>query len=506
MLLQFVSLTTFYYLTYNHYFSLILFTYDNMMLSYNTICDIYHLPYKSMFYTGSYIDRYIYYMLLITIKPFLQLMFYNYNSYLLNYILCITILPIFFTQLLIYIDPIFFLIKRQYAKCIKLITYEVVNYIITLVCLNTLNYNPCLNRKEIAVLLKKNHKDNILQFIKSFILLTIINTLSDGNTFTLNIVKKIYNKKAVYKYKDPFPTIKTDIDKIKTILVKRQWQQFFNPYIIHLMTNLYTNNDKVVHKLSKSLRDYELAFAKMFTILTFCKFMLLYDVEPYVIFVSMGIVSLLLAFGDKNRHQFTITVGGLLIGYYMDNYTLGAFLCEYTHLCFLRLIIWGYKSVEKWAIYNQHVLTHYNLLNYYLLTHLLLSFIDPTMIYVVFLICNAKYPLLTGYVLFFGYFSNYNILHLCYLSLVCYVVLNLVHYKSAPKPKIPMLYITNYTPPLLPAPKKEEEKEEVKNNLTTKYKPIVVSKNIKPIKAPKILTYYPILSNMHNPKYIIVPT
>jgi hypothetical protein len=114
MLLQFVSLTTFYYLTYNHYFSLILFTYDNMMLSYNTICDIYHLPYKSMFYTGSYIDRYIYYMLLITIKPFLQLMFYNYNSYLLNYILCITILPIFFTQLLIYIDPIIVLMYKTY--------------------------------------------------------------------------------------------------------------------------------------------------------------------------------------------------------------------------------------------------------------------------------------------------------------------------------------------------------------------------------------------------------
>src|SRR5690242_19661083 len=83
--------TLFYYFTFHQPLFVILLSLDNLFISYNTICHIYKLNYKNLFYESSYIDRYIYYFLILIAKPFIHLLlftWYHHISYLLFMLAC----------------------------------------------------------------------------------------------------------------------------------------------------------------------------------------------------------------------------------------------------------------------------------------------------------------------------------------------------------------------------------------------------------------------------------
>src|SRR5258708_4612729 len=168
----------FYYFTSNHNLLTILFATDNIFTSYNTICSIYNLNYNLKFYDKSYINRYIYYLLMIIIKPFIHLLLYHKEHYIINYVLYLTTIPLIFN-------------------------------------------------------------------------------------------KKIYNSKAEYNDKDPYPTIKEDVEKIKKIIIKRQWNEFNNPYIIELITKIYEKKQSknILPIIESLLKKIETSVAKLFTII-----------------------------------------------------------------------------------------------------------------------------------------------------------------------------------------------------------------------------------------------
>ena len=465
----------FYYLTSDQYLFAMLMLLDNAMISFNTISKIYEWDKHVAFYDEPYIDRYIWYVIISFSKIILQWILYT-NDYI-GFILFMTIMPQPLTIILDYIAPWLSMIKHQWIKIIRHIQYAITGYLLKIFCLTALKIDPCLTRKEIAYMYKQNYRDHVLLLIKNFIILTVIKAVSDGNSLSLLLVKKLYNTKAVYQYQDPLPNIKEDLEKIKTIIIKRQFQLLFNPFVLEVMTKLYEREQikLVVPKVSLFFNQLDLATAKMLALLSLIK--LCWVVSPFIL---MSMISLCLSpFTLKNTLIKTIVP---LMAYYFDMYYIGVIVCEYGDLLLSHIITWIIEQLSIFYKNNKHIICHDDSYNETLLYHVgYLSLIQPDYLFYMYLIVNAKHPYLTTYFIVCGRLSNYHLPHLCLLAILFYLYVNLSNYKMAPRPKIPLNMITNYA-------KKEN-----------KYKPIKIATPI------QYSTYCHVLNSMHNPKYSIEP-
>jgi len=440
--------TLFYYLTYNNYLFMLLFGIDNLFISYNVFCQSYQKNYELTYYNEPYYDRYIYYFLIILLNPLIHLLFYNFDNLLINYLLFLSSSPPIIIYILDWLEPLITIIKHKVEKIKKLIKYHVTNYILKKLCEHLLSIDPCFNLKEIAHFWKKNHKENIFLFFKNVIVLIVIKAISNSNT--LNIVKKLYNTRAYYQYKDPHPNIYFDIEKIKMIVMKRQWEEFFNPYIIETLYKILEN--KEIDDINDSIKTIENSVGKLLTVLCLSKISYLYFNELTLInYLLIGITSILLS--SINVKNIIIKIIGVVIAYTYDNFLLGAIICEFTDLFFSNVFIWIINNIYKWFINNKHIITHYNHYNYNIFLHIMYFYyiyinnihINTFLIYnFIFLILNASNPFLTFWFCYFGYFSNYNLYHMLFLAFVVYILINFYYSKNAPKPTINMEFIQNY--------------------------------------------------------------
>lgn len=404
------------------YLPFLLFTHDNIVISFNSLCNIYNIPYQVNFYNLSYMDRYIYYILLIMLKPLFHILFYTYDDSYIKFIFLLTLTPYIFEYILS--TPIITYIKKTVYKYTKKMKQDVVKNILNHICLTVLNHDPHLTRKEVAHIMKKKHKNGIYLFIKNFIILVVVQTVSNGNTYLLRFIKTIYNNNADIKYKNPYPKIHSDIEKIKVILNKRQWDEFCNPYIIHVIGTIY-NNQPHTNTYEVILKSLELSFIKVFVGVTIAK---LFSIHNYII---LGIINAILSC----QIHISIMVGSL-VGYLCNSYYVTFLVCEYgTWLT--PLFVWMYNNIRiKKYIY---LLYHKNDYNYYILINMLMCS------HCIFALCNANYPLITAWFLLFGYFSNYTLLHMIILGIMLYLFINIYYIKDAPKTKVPIICVTNYS-------------------------------------------------------------
>ena len=550
MYLLYLTFPLFYYFT-NQSLIIMLMVMDNLFLSYNTISKIYNYP-LIKFYEASFIDRYIYYVIISLLNPIFYLMLYTD----ITAILFISTIPPLFSLILDYINPLLVLIKHDMNKIKKHMMYALIGYFLKLICLTTLKIDPCFNKKEIALLCKENYKEHVLLLIKNFIIVTVMKAISNEGTISLTIVKKLYNTKAIYQYKDPLPNIKENVEKLKTIILKRNFKLLFNPYILDVIIKLYEHEpiDQMIPKVNTFFNDLELCTAKMLTVVTLSKL--------WGFYFLIGIISFTLS--PVNRKNLIIKLIGTLISYLSDNYYIGCMICEYSDLLLSNVSDWLFIQCTKLYKNNIHVITHLNKYNdmiiinvsyLYLLSQYLVD--DYLKILILcYVIANAKYPLLSLYFITCGYLSHYAFHHLCLLGLFLYLFINLSHFKYAPLPKIPLTLITNYKEePIkddkvvndtvvdqdIPTinteniPIKDESSIPVKSGSTIPFKdgssiPVKDGSSI-PVKDGSsipsefmIPKYYPIkitnqpkqivkrydhrchvLNNMHNPKYILAP-
>lgn len=449
-----------YYQMSNIYIILLLFTNDNILISYNYLCDIYNFKYKIHLYTDNYIDRYIYYISLILIKILIHILLYTKEDYLLNYLILLSTLPTLLQYILNFIDPFLTLLKSALYNIKMYIIYDFIKYIITIICITTINYDPYLTKEEITFLLEQNHKDNFYSFIRSFLVLSIIQTIANGNTYTLRLLKTVYNNNNNIKYSDPYPTIRSDIKKIKQIIKQRKWDQFCNPYVVNLMTKIYNERqtETIIPGIEAYFKLLELAFAKLFIIITIGKLMISTDIKNFH-YIAILFTSYLINRND-NMMDFMIKIFGLIIGHYYDNYYLFAFICEYGKLLFGNIAKWSYHKLKIFFNKNIYRITEYNVYNYYIIYNILLCCLPINIYTYIFIILNAKYPLITSWFMF-GSFSNFNIIHMILLAIILYFIINIYHIKDEHIGKIKILYITNYDSKITPVAPKTHKIEKI---------------------------------------------
>ena len=516
MNLLYLTFPLIYYFT-NTYLFIMLTIIDNLLISYNTISKIYNYE-LIPFYEEPYIDRYIYYVFISLLNPIFYLMLYTD----ITIILFLSTIPPIFSVILHQMNPLLATIKSFLHKIKKHIIYALIGYFLKILCHVTLKLDPCFTKEEIALLYKENYKEHVLLLIKNFILLTVMKAVSDGNTITLSIIKSLYNTKAVYQYHDPLPHVKENIEKIKTIILKRQFKLLFNPYVIDVIIKLYDREQpkEVIPKINQFVNEFELCTAKMFTVITLSKTWSYY--YPIDFYFLVGMVSLTLS--PFNKQNLIIKTIGTLVCYLSNSYYLGGMICEYTNLLFMAILIWSYDQFIKLYHHHIHIITHYNKYNTIIIINIAYLFLlsaygdyDFKIVCMCYIIANAKYPLITSYFVVLGYLSNYHLCHLLFLGIILYLYVNLSRLKSAPLPKIPLMLIANYTPDIIDKNNVIDNKDNVVDNVidNKKYNQDIKINTIneiidyKPINVIRPIKHYDgrfnILNSMHNPKYIIQP-
>jgi len=479
--------TLFYYLTSHQWFIIALLSLDNLFISYNTFCHIYQLNYINTFYHDNWIDRYIYYILLTLIKLLLETLLWHQSLYL-NYLLFLTTIPfcLQYIQKGLKINALMNIIKHRFKKILKLCLNEFIKKILTTICLTALQCDPFFTKKEISLLLKENHKQLLFQFIKSCVLLSIIKTLSQHG-LSLQLIKKFYNAKAEHQYVDPYPSI-NDFDKLKNIVIKRQWHHFFNPYIIDLLLKLY--QEKQNQPMALFFKKVEQATAKLLVILSIIKILSFYELNTNSLTCIAGLIShSLIPIKKWDTTRLMIRLVGVNIGLLM-NQLLGLVICEYGSLC-LPLLYWLYHKLYGFIKKNYYLLIHYNDYNFYILLHIfilpLLKFTLPLTKYIYltsgFIILNAKHVYLTSWFILLGSLSHYHPYHMMILGFIFYIYINITLCHLAPKPKLKLLLLDNYKSPSL---------------IKKEYKPIIVKNQHKSIIINHQLH---MIKSMHNPKY-----
>ena len=433
-------ITLLYHYMPNIYIILLLLMNDNLVVSYNYWCDIYRIKYKLSIYEQSYIDRYIYYISVLVIKLVLHILFYTNEDFMLKYFILLTTTPTIFSHILASFDPILSTLKLASYKIYTYLLYDIIKYVMKVMCLTTIQYDPNLTHEEIDYIVGKNHTDNLLAFVRSFLVLSVIQTISNGNTYSLRFLKTVYNNNVDIKYSDPYPTIRSQRKKMKQIIKQRRWEQFCNPYVVQLMTKMYHERQIDNMQLELFVKALETAFAKLFISITIAK-VSLYFFKEINCYVVIGVMSC--AINDIQPMDIVIRLGGFLVGYYTDNCYLCAFVCEYSRLLFTVPLQWLKLRTTEVVYKNKHLVGHYNVYNYYLILHIMLCYMPMNMYTFIFSLMVSKHPRITLW-FYMGNFSNFSLLHMFLLMLLLYIILN-IYYAQAVKPvPIKMLYITNY--------------------------------------------------------------
>lgn len=406
---------------HKNYLIFILLTNDSIVYSFNNLCMLYELDYQVAFYNKSYYDRYIYYILLILIKPLVHLLLYTYDDEYIKFIFLLSLTPVVF-EWIINTNIILF-IKKFIYKCAKKMKYDIVKHIIKHICLLVLKHDPHLTSKEIAFLMNKKHQENMYVFIKSFIVLVVVQTAANGNSYMLRLIKTIYNNNNDNKYKNPYPKIQSDVEKLKIIVNKRQWEEFCNPYVIQMMGNIYKARENT-NAYEAFFKMLEVSFVKVFIGVTIAK---VFYVENYVL---LGVID---CFISRTIHPFVVV--GCIAGYITNNYYVTFIVCEYGSLL-TPLLWWCWNNV---TIKKQlPLLYHMQEYNYYILVNLLMCY------HCMFALLNARYPLITAWFMIFGYLSNYSLFHMVILGFMLYLGINIYFIKDKPKDKIVIIPIHNY--------------------------------------------------------------
>jgi hypothetical protein len=250
---------------------------------------------------SSFIDRYLYYFFLMGVSLILNLLMNGQFIRQTEIILGFTCLPIFLLgiieiEMFARLSGHVWSFIRKMARKTMCVTFAA---LVNKICQMTLDLHPNISRKEISVAIKETSFRDIYLFIRIVVVTQIIKTIEKKLSISAPFLRVMYNRGSFVevdpsrKYEDPFADITNPKDKLRTIIMKRRFEQFCNPHILRLMEELYlsSNDDSLWKEGIRKLQYYSLLTSKFSAV-----YVLTYLFKTPL---SMSIFSLLLL--DKRK-------------------------------------------------------------------------------------------------------------------------------------------------------------------------------------------------------------
>ena len=421
-------------------------------------------------------DRYLYYSLLYGLELLGNLFFAGLNPFpLLLFwgcsVLAVPFIARWMMNLVISNIHVFDRVRqRVYTYCRKqtkrLLSLTFAS-ILNLICETTLEMNPGITRREIATAFSESDYASVSLFIRVFIFTNIVATFESKGVRgkgMMTFLKTMYNAGQVLdvksKYTDPFPNIPDPANKIRAVLLSRQLDQFFNPYILMMLLQLYESKrqSKIAEILAQKVSYFEYLttkFCAVYTAGTVIK-------SPLMMF---GLSNVLLFYRSTGRSygnmllDVSLRAFGLALTYLTGSYLLGAIICEYIELLYNRATLFTLKTLAK------KLEKYYRLFvaNREYLPDILIPILCLTLLYrfhlepyifllfvgLGFTISHNRY--LFGIIAISGYFSGYGLVHLLTLGTVIYTGISLREVDIFPEEYLEPTMVSSYlmVPPVI---------------------------------------------------------
>jgi hypothetical protein len=415
----------------------------------------------------SLIDRYIFYTLLSLSNIIIDVILWgNYRYYI--YILMMLSTYPYILDKIIEIKYFQNFLNKIYIQMNKFKTFTIcslVKYSINKIFSSSLSIDYQLNNYDIKPLIKHKNYEYLINFIKVFLITTIIQYLEHSKIYYARIIKLLYNYGALMEidndcsYNDPNPEITDNKTKIVNIIENKKWKQLCNPHILKILIKLYSDNK------SKSFVDQIKEVINYIEIKTGL-IIALYSIGSLFEYLWVPVlISLILLIQSRKNNVISFLARFFALVLAINNFDILTIILisetfEYINNKIFRWIL--FKSVNKiidTCKKKYHILFHKNNYNLYIILSLLITFILLSdnfkllninifikYVLVIMIVVVSKYPFIILWYIIIGNFSNYYIIHMLLISCILYLTINIANFDTAPKQNIKLNIVENYNP------------------------------------------------------------
>ncbi len=399
---------------------------------------------SNLLYDSSHIDRYIFYTLEYIFYKIICGIFWVHDITVLYYIIFLTLIPSILNRLITF--ELFQAIIRKKEELIKIIIAKQSAFMIKLFAKMYLHKDVDIKYKELLPLL--SNYDEATQYASELaknlgMILLLVYIKNQSPNFYYRLTKYIYN----YKTGDMLVSFNTDTAKItlSTIIDNKQWSDILKPNTCKAIFHLYQMNEDKTDIFKKLIIGINFKFIIVFTLWSLSSLFKNIYTAP--------IISLLLMLYKHKKpilHQQNLMQLGVLATVTIltpiinnNNYLITSFLCQFGPALIFNKLVYSiieflykgaYKKISDIFLANMSynvslifIFTNIVIFSFFPYTHILLILSVYTMF--ISVILNIKINLIFYLLMILNSLSNFNILHLCFLLIVLYIVLgsNTIH-------------------------------------------------------------------------------
>lgn len=396
-------------------------------------------------YDISLVNRYLYYLTLQIIYFITCNLFWKKSLPVLYYLLVITICPVIMNYIVRnYLLNIVEIINKEEKRFFRYILCKQISNVINTISVLCIEKDPELNYTELLFLIDDYNVvyKLVITFLKNFLIISAIH-YAKINT------KKVYGNILSYLYTYQTGNVIETIDlkgakqRFINIIEERSWKKLLNADTLQSIIYIYTLQEPNRENfLDIYITKFNYMLLKMISIWSIGNFInKIYIIPLLSIFLAIYKKPFNNILEQKNTIIFRLMV--LIVSFLTkNNYFVISFLCEFGYFILINKIV--FISIQY--IYDRikrllNICISYNEYNYMLISMLVsiglidIIFIEPKFIHyfidcsvmIVYFRNKRKSVVITMY-MFFGYFSNYNILHQLYIVMVIYFYFNIYYY------------------------------------------------------------------------------
>jgi hypothetical protein len=299
-----------------------------------------------------------------------------------------------------------------------------------------------------------------IAFLKKFAVAVLFN-YAEKSLVAGYVVDVLYNYGVIIEV-DSVDSVDSVFDKyddsrarVFKILMSRKYALFGTPKVLAAVIDIYRTNPSgtFMSELRQNIKVVRGAINRFITMYSICSVF----TDPLV--GAIGSFGLLMT---RNSHTHTIFCDdkrwlvlswsvGAVVGFTTGNVIYGLFISEFFEFILNKLTrhVWG--VVLRWCALRLYLLHHYNLATPYIcMCGGVLVLIGSSCDWKYFIVMSTMTWLSDTYswigfiLLFIGWLSSYNIVHVTVLGVIIYLGINISKMNEAQKPKLDIKIIKDY--------------------------------------------------------------
>lgn len=300
------------------------------------------------------------------------------------------------------------------------------------ICIQNLHSNPKITARELNEVFYMQNYNYIWIFLKILLVTSIIKYLKQSNIFWGRLVNFLYNSGQLIKIPNTHQSVVVDANvrdprKVLSVIVsKRKWHYFYDPSVLNLVIRVYQDQEgNLLQELWLQLQQQTLQFFSLMTLSSL---------------IPLPILSFLFRIKQEYPINLVIPVLDLVLYFFFPDqiFWISMFTayCSFFNVNMLMSLFYYMKNMIIPGIFS--IIFHQNKYNLYLMYAIPTTYFlaqQPNKLCLLIPPLIAKYNFIYIWMIFFGMFSEYDLIHLASITSILYLVINAVDYRTTTQQK-----------------------------------------------------------------------